>query len=69
MKNLRLIQAICYYCEVTYKDIYIDYNNNCGDDVVYIKDQFVGYVEDFWNTTVLWDNLRKVKWREEVKCN
>lgn len=39
-----------------YRDIYIDYNNNCGNDVVYIKGFFAGYVEDFWQT---WDNLRR----------
>ena len=54
--NLRLIQALCNQCNVLYKDIYIDYNNNCGDDVVYIKGFFAGYVEDFWQT---WDNLRR----------
>lgn len=43
--NPRLIQALCNQCNVLYKDIYIDYNNNCGDDV-----------EDFWQT---WDNLRR----------
>lgn len=39
-----------------YKDIYIDYNNPCGEDVVYIKGDFSGYVEGFWQT---WDNLRR----------
>ena len=54
--NIRLIQALCNQCNVLYKDIYIDYNNNCGEDVVYIKGVFSGYVEDFWTT---WDNLRR----------
>lgn len=49
-RNTLLIQALCNQCNVLYKDIYIGYNNNCGDDVVYIKGVFAGYVEDFRQT-------------------
>ena len=60
-RNIRLIQALCNQCNVVYKDIYIDYNNPCGEDVVYIKGEFSGYVEDFWQT---WDNLRRESYED-----
>ena len=48
MKNKTLIWELCRILNITFKDIHIDYNNCCGEDVVYIKGEYVGYVEDFW---------------------
>lgn len=53
MRNKTLIQELCRILNITYNDIHIDYNNNCGEDVVYIKGEFAGYVEDFWQCTPL----------------
>jgi hypothetical protein len=53
MRNKTLIQELCRILNIAYNDIHIDYNNNCGEDVVYIKGEFAGYVEDFWQCTPL----------------
>ena len=48
MRNKNLIFGLCQRLNVLVKEIYIDYDNNCGGDVVYVKGEFIGYVEDFW---------------------
>ena len=53
MKNKTLIWELCRILNITFKDVYIDYNNCCGEDVVYIKGEYVGYVEDFWKCNTL----------------